>query len=234
MAEMKAAAPPADAITVKPHIQRRRAAWRRELETVLIGSVLMDRRAYAEVADILRPGTFIGDGAVVPNREVWAAIQAVAQQGPVDIITVTRHLLLGRMGNEKDEVSMIPWQVSRYTDRIGSIDNLRHHALCLFEFALREQAVAIVRQAGGGDLNEFAELAGYLADETRDIHVDIGLATGYLRSYGHTEATELMDELCGKVSDRLHQMAKQSWRQYIKEQYNIIIEQERTEGNGGN
>jgi len=187
------------------------------------------------VADILRPGTFIGQRHLLPNSEVWKAIQTAAMQGPVDILTVTSILFLQQEHTRTDHpIHQVGYCVSRFTDRVASSCNLRYHALCIFEFALREQAVAILREEGGKELGDFTELEAYLADETRDIHRDISLCVSYLNANGHPDAAASMHELCENVSHRLKHMARDSWRNYIKDQYRIIIEQERTERNGGN
>lgn len=224
--------PPASAAIRKPSRQQRVNALRYELEDIIIGAVLVDASGYAQVADILRPGTFISKRHLFANSTVWQAIQTAAKQGPVDIMTVTRMLYLGQPETDAAHpIQSVGWHVARYTDRVASAVNLRHHALCLFEYALREQAVAILRQAANGELGDLTELEAFLADETRDIHQDIHRATAFLRSHGYPEVAEVMQELGVNVSERLRQMSRQSWVSYIKQQYQYIIEQE---NNGSN
>lgn len=218
--------PQASAQTVDRMRQLTRNSWRYDLEDVVIGSVLLERHAYSEVADILKPQTFIGERGYIPNSEVWRSIQEVALQGVVDIITVTRHLMLRFCDLPKNpyaEYKGVAYQVSKYTDRVASSANVQYYSMLLFEFALREQAVAILRQHEAGELGELTEIIGYLSDETRDILQDVELAGAFLKGYGYTELAEQMDEYCAKVAVRLRAMSKQAYQRHIIDQFHTIM-----------
>jgi replicative DNA helicase len=193
-----------------------------EVERALLGAVLLEADAYLRIAHIVRPSHLIGSLPIgIGHGEVWQAMVAAHGQGPMDILTVSRQLCIPRMGGELT-MGSIAFHLSRLTDRFASSGNLEFHAIILFEYALREQAVAILRSHGGNEPGELSDLCAILADEQRDIHADLPTTVGFLKQYGHTDTAEEMQELCANVSARLRQMAKDQYRQHIIHQYNSI------------
>lgn len=214
--------PTALAQTVPHEIWQHRQQWRMEVERIILGTVLLDPDAYLRIAHILKPSHLIGILPVgITHGEVWRAMVTAHSQGPLDMVTVTRILSIPRMGGDMS-MNQIGYHVSRLTDRVAGSGNLEFHTLILFEYALREHAVAILRGHGGDKPGELSDLCALLADETKDILQNLKDSVAHLRQYGHLVAAEEMLELCCKVGTRLRQMAQNQYKQHIINQYTSI------------
>lgn len=214
--------PSAHAQTVAPSVWQHRQQWRVEVERIILGTVLLEKDAYLRVAHILKPTHFIGVLPIgITHGEVWKAVVTAHGQGPLDLVTVTRVLSIPRMGRDMP-MKLIGYHVSRLTDRVASSGNLEFHSIILFEYALREQAVAILRAHGGDEPGHLSDLCAHLADETNDIHEYLPHTVSFLKQYGFSDAAEEMDEFCHQVSIRLRQMSLNQYKQNIINQYESI------------
>lgn len=214
--------PSALAQTVAPAVWQHRQQWRVEVERIILGTVLLEEDAYLRVAHILKPTHFIGVLPIgITHGEVWKAMVAAHRQGPLDIVTVTRILSIPRMGGGLS-MNQIAYSVSQLTDRVASSGNLEFHSIILFEYALREQAVAILRAHGGDEPGDLSDLCAHLADETKDIHEYLPHTVSFLKQYGFSDAAEEMDEFCHQVSIRLKQMSQNQYKQNIINRYESI------------
>lgn len=104
----------------------------RDIEEVLLGSMMLDKEAVAEVIDILKPESFY----VEAHQHLFEAIHNLfSKSQPVDIITVTDQL---RKNGKLDEVGGA-YYVSQLTMRVGSTANVEHYARIVSEkYILRE------------------------------------------------------------------------------------------------
>jgi replicative DNA helicase len=214
--------PSALAQTVDSAVWQHRKEWREEVERIILGTVLLEKDAYIRVAHILKPTHFIGVLPIgITHGEVWEAMVTAHKQGPLDIVSVTRILSIPRMGGGLS-MNQIGYSVSQLTDRVASSGNLEFHSIILFEYALREQAVAILLAHGGDEPGDLSDLCAHLADETKDIHEYLPHTVSFLKQYGFSDVAEEMDELCHQVSIRLRQMYQNQYKQNITNQYESI------------
>lgn len=104
----------------------------RDIEEVLLGSMMLDKEAVAEVIDILKPESFY----VEAHQHLFEAIHNLfSKSQPVDIITVTDQL---RKNGKLDDVGGA-YYVSQLTMRVGSTANIEHYARIVSEkYILRE------------------------------------------------------------------------------------------------
>lgn len=104
----------------------------RDLEEAVLGGMMLDKNAVAEVIDILKPDSFY----VEAHQHIFQAIHDLfAKSQPVDILTVTEQL---RKNGQLTAVGG-PYYVTQLTNRVGSTANIEHHARIISEkYILRE------------------------------------------------------------------------------------------------
>ncbi len=104
----------------------------RDLEEVVLGGMMLNKDAVAEVIDILKAESFYVDA----HQRIFEAIhQLFSKSEPVDILTVVEQL---RKDGTLDEVGG-PFYVTQLTNRVGSTANIEYHARIISEkYILRE------------------------------------------------------------------------------------------------
>ncbi len=104
----------------------------RELEEVVLGGLMLDRDAMAEIVDVLKPDSFYLEA----HSEIYQSmLDLFGKSQPIDILTVTEQL---RKNGKLDMVGG-PFYISQLTSRVGSTANIEHHARIVAEkFILRE------------------------------------------------------------------------------------------------
>ena len=123
-----------------------------EIEKAVLGALMIDKDAYLEVCDFLRPESFYEPR----NQMVYEAIQKLSiEQNPVDVLTVTD--MLEKMG-KLDEVGG-PTYIADLSSRVATSANIEYHAKVVAEKFLARQMVSYVSVIGKKTF-----------DETYDIH----------------------------------------------------------------
>lgn len=104
----------------------------RDLEEAVLGSMMQDKEAVAEVIDILKPESFY----VEAHQHIYEAIHDLfAKSQPVDILTVCEQL---RSNGKLDEVGGA-FAVSQLTMRVASTANVEYYARIVAEkYIMRE------------------------------------------------------------------------------------------------
>lgn len=104
----------------------------RDLEEAVLGSMMLDKEAVAEVIDILKPESFY----VEAHQHIYEAIHDLfAKSQPVDILTVCEQL---RINGKLDEVGGA-FAVSQLTMRVASTANIEYYARIVAEkYIMRE------------------------------------------------------------------------------------------------
>lgn len=98
----------------------------RDVEEVVLGSMMLDKEATAEVIDILKPDSFY----VEAHQHIYTAIYDLfAKSQPVDIVTVVEQL----RKNGKLEEAGGAYYVSQVTMRVGSTANVEYYARVVAE-----------------------------------------------------------------------------------------------------
>jgi len=122
-----------------------------EMEKAVLGALMIDKDAYLEVCDLLRPESFYEPR----NQMVYEAIQRLTIEGsPVDVLTVTDKL--GKMG-KLEEVGG-PGYVAELSSRVASSANIEYHANVVAEKCLSRQMIHYVGVIGKKTFDETYEI----------------------------------------------------------------------------
>lgn len=93
----------------------------REFEEAVLGSLMIEKDAYAQISEILRSESFYDHS----HQLIYAAITDLAiRQEPIDILTVTEQL---RKRGDLDEVGG-PFYISQLCSRVASSAHIEYHA----------------------------------------------------------------------------------------------------------
>lgn len=112
-----------------------------EIEKAVLGALMIDKDAYLEVCNLLRPESFYEPR----NLMVYEAIQQLGRdESPVDVLTVTD--MLGKMG-KLDEVGG-PGYIAELSSRVATSANIEYHANVVAEKYLSRQMIEYVNDIG--------------------------------------------------------------------------------------
>lgn len=107
-----------------------------ELESSVLGAIILEKDALTFVAEILRPESFY----VEANQEIYKAIvQLFNSSEPIDIRTVVNQL----RKNGKLEFVGGAYYIASLTSQVGSASNIEYHARALVEFSIRRDIIAV-------------------------------------------------------------------------------------------
>lgn len=122
-----------------------------ELEDSVLGAIMIEKDAYATVADLLRPESFYKD----QNRLVFEAIRALAAKDqPIDVLSVAEKLKSQGTLNEAGG----PIYLSELTRKVASTAHLHYHAQIVAQKATARELIQMASRV---------EESAY--DETQDV-----------------------------------------------------------------
>jgi len=122
-----------------------------ELEETVLGALMIEKDAFATVADLLTPGCFYKE----QNRYIFEAINSLAaKEQPIDVPTVVDRL---KTQGTLEKAGGVPY-VNDLTRRVASTAHLRYHAQIVSQKATARD---LIRMA--------AELEELCFDETQDV-----------------------------------------------------------------
>ncbi len=118
-----------------------------EIEKAVLGALMIDKNAYMEVCDLLRPESFYEPR----NQMVYEAIQRLSmEESPVDVLTVTDKL--GKLGKLEDVGG--PAYVAELSSKVATSANVGYHSNILAEKYLARQMVSYVSDIGKKTFDE--------------------------------------------------------------------------------
>ena len=110
----------------------------KELEEAVLGAIMLEKGAFDNVSEILRPECFYLDA----NQRIFRAMQALtARSAPIDLLTVVEEL------KSREELELVggAYYVTRLTNTVVSTANIEAHArIVLQKFLQRE----LIRMSG--------------------------------------------------------------------------------------
>lgn len=122
-----------------------------ELEESIIGALMIEKDAFATIADLLRPESFYSDQL----RYIFESIRALStKDAPIDILSVAEQLKA--MGLLEQVGGVV--RLSELTQRVASAAHLRYHAQIVAQKATARDLITMACQI---------EEKGY--DETQDV-----------------------------------------------------------------
>ncbi len=108
----------------------------RELEEAVLGALMLERDALAQVIDVLKPESFY----VEAHRCIYAAIRSLFERAqPVDILTVTDEL---RKRGELEAVGGA-YAITSLTARVASAANIEYHAHIVAQKFIQRELIRI-------------------------------------------------------------------------------------------
>ena len=118
-----------------------------DMEKAVLGALMIDKDAYLEISDLLRPESFYEPR----NQKVYAAIQHLSmEENPVDVLTVANQL--EKMGM-LEEVGG-PAYIADLSSRVASSANLEYHANVVAQKSLSRQMIQYVGEVGKKTFDE--------------------------------------------------------------------------------
>ncbi|MBK7887007.1 MAG: replicative DNA helicase [Bacteroidetes bacterium] len=107
-----------------------------DLEEAVLGALMLDKNAVAEVIDILKPEAFYKES----NNRIFAAIQQLFHSTqPVDILTVTQQL---RKSGDL-EIAGGAYYITQLTNRVASAANVEFHARIVLQKFIQRELIRI-------------------------------------------------------------------------------------------
>jgi replicative DNA helicase len=108
----------------------------RELEEAVLGAILIEKDAIAEVSDILKPDSFYVDA----HATIFRSIQSLfGRTQPIDLLTVTEEL---RKEGKLEEVGGA-YYLSELTNKIASSANVEFHARIIIQKFIQRELIRI-------------------------------------------------------------------------------------------
>ncbi len=119
----------------------------RELEEIVLGSILTDSTAYEKIAMLLNADCFY----FPENAIIYQACKTLFTKSyPIDLMTVAEELI--KVGKIDDVGGIL--RLSDLTNLIGSTANIEYHAKILFQKYLQRQVIALSNNAINSAYNE--------------------------------------------------------------------------------
>ena len=122
-----------------------------EMEKAVLGALMIDKDAYLEVSDLLRPESFYEPR----NQMVYDAIRRLSMDDqPIDVLTVTNKL--EKMGC-LDQVGG-PGYIAELSSRVASSANIEYHSNVVAEKYLSRQMINYVGVIGKKTFDETIDI----------------------------------------------------------------------------
>lgn len=108
----------------------------RDLEEAVIGAIMLEKAAFDQVVEIIKPECFYVDA----HQRIFRAMQALATKSqPIDILTVVEEL---RFREELDIVGG-PYYVTKLTNAVVSSANIEAHARIVLQKFIQRELIRI-------------------------------------------------------------------------------------------
>ena len=164
-----------------------------ELEESVLGALMIEKDAFATVADLLRPDSFYLD----QHSVIFEAIRTLAtKDAPVDMLSVVQQLKTMGMLEKAGGIVYL----SELTRRVASAAHLRYHAQIVAQKATARELISMACQI---------EEKGY--DETQDVDMLMAEAEGKIFEISQRaqkrDVTQI-DPVIEEAFDRMRKAAK--------------------------
>ena len=112
-----------------------------EVEKAVLGALMIDRDAYVEICELLRPESFYDPR----HQKIYDAIRQLSvNEMPVDVLTVTEQL--GKNGLIQEVGG--PAYIAELSSRVATSANIEHHANIIAEKYMSRQLIAYTNTIG--------------------------------------------------------------------------------------
>ena len=159
-----------------------------EVEKAVLGALMIDKEAYLEVSELLRPESFYE----LRHQKIYDAVRQLSlNEKPVDVLTVTEQL---NKNGVLEEVGG-PGYIAELSSRVVTSANLEYHASIVAQKYLSRQLVSYSSTIGKKAFDETCDPKDVI-DEAESILFEIA-QTNVKKDYVHVsplvkEASEMM------------------------------------------
>lgn len=140
----------------------------KEMETAVLGAIMMEKSAFDIAAEILKPESFYVDA----HQRIYRAMQSLQQKSqPIDILTVVEELRL------KEELELVggPYYVTQLTNSVVSSAHIEAHCFVIKQKFLAREMINISGQTINDAYEDGTDVFELIAEHEKKI---TELATG--------------------------------------------------------
>ena len=108
----------------------------KELEEAVLGAIMLEKGAFDNVVEILKPECFYVD----PHQRIFAAMKSLANKSqPIDILTVVEEL------RSREELDLVggPYYVTKLTNAVVSSANIEAHSRIILQKFIQRELIRI-------------------------------------------------------------------------------------------
>jgi replicative DNA helicase len=149
----------------------------KELEEAVLGAIMLEKSAFDNVIEILKPECFYSDA----NQRIFRAMQSLQiQSSPIDLLTVVEEL----RRNEELEIIGGAYYVSKLTNAVVSSANIEAHARIVLQKFIQRELIRIS-----------SEIIGDAYEESTDAFDLMDLAEGKLFEITNNHLRKNFDDI---------------------------------------
>ena len=131
-----------------------------EVEKAVLGALMIDREAYLEVCETLRPQSFYESR----HQKIYAAVQQLStEEKPVDVLTVTEQL---SKDGTIEEVGG-PTYIVELSSRVATSANIAYHANIIAQKYLSRQIISYTSEIGTKAFDETIDVNDVIQEAER-------------------------------------------------------------------
>src|SRR5215211_6718987 len=129
----------------------------KELEEAVLGAIMLEKSAFDNVVEILKPECFYVDA----HQKIFKCFQSLAQKSlPIDILTVVEEL------KTKEELDLIggPYAITKLTNIVVSTANIEAHARIILQKFIQRELIRISGEIIGDAYEDSTDVFDLLDD----------------------------------------------------------------------
>ncbi|MCZ2459556.1 MAG: replicative DNA helicase [Chitinophagales bacterium] len=129
----------------------------KDLEEAVLGAIMLERSAFDDITDILKPECFY----VEAHQRIFRAMKSLMEKGqPVDILTVVEEL------RKREELEMVggPYYVTKLTNSVVSAANIVAHSRIILQKFIQRELIRISGEIIGDAYEDSADILDLLDD----------------------------------------------------------------------
>jgi replicative DNA helicase len=129
----------------------------KELEEAVLGAIMLEKSAFDNVVEILKPECFYVDG----HQKIFKCFQSLAQKSlPIDILTVVEEL------KAKEELDIVggPYAITKLTNMVVSTANIEAHARIVLQKFIQRELIRISGEIIGDAYEDSTDVFDLLDD----------------------------------------------------------------------
>jgi len=129
----------------------------KELEEAVLGAIMLEKSAFDNVVEILKPECFYVDA----HQKIFKSFQSLAQKSlPIDILTVVEEL------KTKEELDIVggPYAITKLTNSVVSTANIEAHARIILQKFIQRELIRISGEIIGDAYEDSTDVFDLLDD----------------------------------------------------------------------